>query len=558
MLIQLQIRNFVIIDQLDLQFEQGMTVLTGETGAGKSILIDALGLILGDKAEASMIRDNQDKTELVATFSITGIPQIQQILDEQEIAMDDHELSIRRVVSRDGRSRAFVNSSPVPVQLLRTLGEHLIDIHGQHAHQSLMNRNAQRALLDSYAAHAAELAAVNNSWQEWSMATRQLAQISTATGDHEATINLLKYQIQELDDLNLQEDESVHLEEDFKRLSNASRLQQTSQNVLSSLGENDLSADTLLNNALRELKEIVKFDPALNTVIELLDNASIQLNEAVTELKSCAERFESDPEQLHQIEKRLDLLHDMARKHHVPVQQLAEHLRQLQSQLDLLIGNREAVDKLVQQQQQTLAKYQQAAEKLSRSRTKAAKSMAADVTTQLRGLGMPEGQFIITLIRTDSDTPQSGGTDQAEFQVSMNPGQLPQPLRKVASGGELSRISLAIQIISKEEQGIPTLIFDEVDAGIGGGTAEIVGKLLQDLARHTQVFCVTHLAQVASQGHQHLQVSKQIGEGTTHVLVKALRGESRIDEIARMLGGVRISDKSRAHAKEMLTQLKKV
>lgn len=556
MLIQLQIRNFVIIDQLDLQFGEGMTVLTGETGAGKSILIDALGLILGDKAEISMIRDNQDKAELVATFNIASVTQLHKILDEQAIEADDKELTIRRVVSRDGRSRAFVNSSPVPIQLLRTIGEILIDIHGQHEHQSLMNRSAQRSLLDSYAAHEPELTAVNSAWNEWNSATRQLAQTSTASSDHESSINLLKYQIQELDDLNLEPGEHVRLEEDFKRFSNASRLQQASHNVLFSLHENELSVDATLNTAIRELKEIVKYDPALNTVIELLDNASIQLAEAINELKSCATRFESDPEQLHKIEKRLDLLHDMSRKHHVPVQQLAEHLQQLQDKLDLLVGSREAVSKLLQQQQQALVQYHQAAVKLSKSRIKSSKLMAQEVSSQLRALGMPDGQLIINVTQPDTENPQSSGPDLVEFLVSMNPGHAPQPLRKVASGGELSRISLAIQIISRDEKGIPTLIFDEVDAGIGGGIAEIVGKLLQGLARHNQVFCVTHLAQVASQGHHHLQVSKQTAAGTTQIQVNPLRGEQRVDEIARMLGGIRISDKTRAHAKEMLAQLK--
>jgi len=557
MLIQLQIQNFVIIDQLDLQFENGMTVLTGETGAGKSILIDALGLVLGDKAETAMIRDNQDKAEIAAIFNIEKSAQILQILDEQAITVDDNELTIRRVISRDGRSRAFVNSSPVPVQILKTLGELLIDIHGQHAHQSLMNRNAQRGLLDSYAAHTAELEAVNNAWSLWHTASRQLAQTGSTSGNHEATIALLQYQVRELEGLHLEAGEHSRLEEDFKRLTNASRLQQTSATVLASLEESEISVEAGLHNAIRELKDIARFDSSLSTVIELLDTASIQLAEAVTELKSCSSRFESDPEQLLQVGARLDLLHDMARKHHVPMQQLAEHLQQLQGQLDQLNNSSATVSKLLQQQAQAQALYQQAAKKLSSSRARAAKAMAREVSTQLHGLGMPDARFIIEITPSGDEAPQSGGYDQVEFLVSMNPGHVPQALRKVASGGELSRISLAIQIVSKDEQAIPTLIFDEVDAGIGGGTAEIVGKLLQDLARHSQVFCVTHLPQVASQAHQHFQVSKQTAKGTTEVLVNPLRGDARIDEISRMLGGVKISDKTRAHAKEMLAQLAK-
>ncbi len=557
MLIQLQILNFVIIDQLDLQFESGMTVLTGETGAGKSILIDALGLVLGDKAETSMIRDGQDRAEIVATFSLDKTGTIHDILEEQAIRSDKDELVLRRVISRDGRSRAFVNSSPVPVQLLKTLGEYLIDIHGQHAHQSLMNRTAQRALLDCYAAHTPELAAVSNAWNDWNLTTRQLAQSGSASGDHEATITLLKYQVQELEDLSPGADEYATLEEDFKRLSNASRLQLASSAVLATLDEDDISVNTTLNNTIRELREISRFDPGLNAVIELLDNASIQLGEAVTELKSCTSRFESDPEQLDRISKRLDLLHDMARKHHVPVHQLLQHLQQLQGQLDQLQNSRDALGELREKQGHALVTYGHAATKLSASRSRAAKSMAKEISTRLQGLGMPEGQFSINISANESDLPQSGGNDVVEFLVSMNPGQAPQPLRKVASGGELSRISLAIQIISKDEHGIPTIIFDEVDAGIGGGTAEIVGKLLNNLAQHHQLFCVTHLAQVASQAHHHYQVSKHVTAGSTLVEVRPLLRNERVEEIARMIGGIRISDKTRAHAREMLVDLVK-
>jgi DNA repair protein RecN (Recombination protein N) len=461
------------------------------------------------------------------------------------------------VISRDGRSRAFINSSPVQIQLLKTLGEYLIDIHGQHAHQSLMNRHAQRALLDSYAAHSDLLESVRSAWQSWNTATRQLAETRSTAGDHESTISLLQYQVQELEDLSPQQDEYEQLEQEHKRLANVSRLQLTTSNILTSLNENEASVDATLHNAIRELKDLIRFEPGLNGAIELLDNASIQLTEAITELKSCCTRFESDPEQLDRVEKRLDRLHDTARKHHVPVQNLATHLLQLQGQLDRLVNSREAVSTLLQEQAKALTNYQQSAQKLSKSRVKAAKRMAEEVSSRLRGLGMPEAHFIAQLTQGESDTPQAGGIDQIEFLVSMNPGQAPQPMRKVASGGELSRISLAIQIISKDEHGIPTLIFDEVDAGIGGGTAEIVGKLLNELAQHHQLFCVTHLAQVASQAHHHFQVSKQALAGNTLVVVRPLVGEERVDEIARMIGGVRISEKTRAHAKEMLADLAK-
>ena len=554
MLIQLHISHFVIIDQLDLHFENGMTVLTGETGAGKSILIDALGLVLGDKAETSMIRDGQDRAEIVATFLAGQSGPVRDILEEQAIAAEDNELVLRRVISRDGRSRAFINSSPVPIQLLKMLGEHLIDIHGQHAHQSLMNRHAQRTLLDSYGAHPDLQSAVRTCWQTWNTANRLLAEASTVSGDHESTITLLKYQVQELEELAPEDDEYDRLDEDYKRLANVNRLQLTTNTILADLNENDLAVDTTLHNAIRELKDLTKFDSGLNTAIELLDNASIQLAEAITELKACNSRFESDPEQLNRVEKRMDRLHETARKHHVPARQLATHLQQLQNQLDQLVNSREAVRRLLQEKAQALTQYQQTALKLSKSRIKAAKKMAEEVSLRLRGLGMPEAQLLIQMTQGESETPQHGGIDQVEFLVSMNPGQAPQPMRKVASGGELSRISLAIQIISKDEHGISTLIFDEVDAGIGGGTAEIVGKLLKELAQHHQLFCVTHLAQVASQAHHHFQVSKQSVADNTQVVVKPLLREERVDEIARMIGGIRISEKTRAHAKEMLAE----
>jgi len=552
MLKQLHIRNFVIIDEVDLQFDPGMTVFTGETGAGKSILIDALGLILGDKTDSSLIREDGDQAEIVATFDVADTPAIKSVLDEQAIEIEDDELTIRRIISRDGRSRAFVNSSQIPVQLLRDLAEHLIDIQGQHAHQSLMKRSVQRNLLDYYARHLNELNEVKDAYQDWNAATKQLARLSAESNDHESTIALLQYQVQELDDLALERGEYDSLDEEYKRLANASRLLETGHSVLGSLKEDEHSIDAQLHHAVRNLKELLKFDTSLSNVIELLESASIQLTEAIDELGSYTDRMDIDPERLNAIEKRLATLMDMSRKHHIRPQELVEHLHKLHGRLEQFQRDRSSIDKLLQEQARSLARYQQAAVKLHKSRGKAANSMAAAITAQLQGLGMPDGRFSIEISQADPELPQAEGADQVEYQVCLNPGQPQLPLRKVASGGELSRISLAVQITCKDEKTIPTLIFDEVDAGIGGGTAEIVGKLLNQLSRQHQVFCVTHLPQVAAQGDHHIQVSKVTDKKATYANVTPLQANERVEEIARMLGGIRISDKTRAHAKEML------
>jgi len=552
MLKQLHIQNFVIIDELDLHFLDGMTVFTGETGAGKSILVDALGLILGDRAETSIIRDGKDRTEIAAIFSIDTLPHLNAVLDDQAIEIDGDELLIRRIISRDGRSRAFINNSQVTVQALRTVGEYLIDIHGQHAHQSLMRKTVQRTLLDQYARHTDILEIVGNAFLAWHTATARLEEINSGTRDHEATLALLQYQVQELDELAPAEGELDRLDEEYRRLANANRLMETGQGILEQMIESEHSVGTQLHHAIRDLRDMLKFDASLNKIIELLDNASIQLSEAGDELKRYVDRLDIDPGQLSRLEKRLDALHDAARKHHIQPQDLTGHLQALRTRLEQLENNQETIIKLQQAQKQALNQYQDAALKLHESRVSAATAMSKIISGRLRELGMTDGSFHIDVARQESVTPQAEGIDQVEYLVSLNPGQALQPLRKVASGGELSRISLAIQINTRNEKGIPTLIFDEVDAGIGGGIAEIVGKLLKDLSSRHQIFCVTHLPQVASQGDHHIQVHKQTDMKSTFTKVTPLQAEERVEEIARMLGGVSISEKTRAHAKEML------
>ncbi|MEJ2760310.1 MAG: DNA repair protein RecN [Gammaproteobacteria bacterium] len=552
MLTQLHIRNFAIIDELELALRSGMTVLTGETGAGKSILLGALGLLLGDRAETAVIRPGADRAEVSAIFDVRDNEEIRTLLDEQALETEGGELMIRRVVNRDGPSRAFVNGAPATAQLLKALGERLVDIHGQHAHQSLMKRDVQRALLDACAGHNDLLAEVRRGWEDWQRASKALAELCDDGQDRDARQELLQYQVRELEELAPGAEEFDALEEEYKRLANGSRLLETGRSLLELLHENDESVHSRLGYAQRELSELQRLDPALDQVADLLGGALIQLDEGANELRGYLERLDPDPERLNAAEQRLDALHGAARKHRVRPQELARHLRQLQEQLQRLLHGQEAVEALEREQNEALERYRAAAARLHQSRIKAAAAMGAAVSKQLQRLGMPEGGLSVEVRESDADTPQVDGADQVEFLISLNPGQPPQPLRKVASGGELSRISLAIQVVCREDRRIPTFIFDEVDAGIGGGVAEIVGNLLHGLTATHQVFCVTHLPQVAAQGDHHLLVEKSSKRDSTRTRVIPLDAKRRVEEIARMLGGRKITEKTREHAHEML------
>ena len=552
MLKQLHISNLAIIDRLDMEFGADMTVLTGETGAGKSILIDALGLTLGDRADTTIIRSNKERAEIIATFDISGIPNVAKILHEQAIIVEDDELILRRVISRDGRSKALANSSQVPLQTLRILGSYLVDIHGQHEHQSLMHKKTQLALLDNFAGHDQFLNDVRQAYSDWNTATNMLAMLTEDSKNHEANIALLKYQINELEELALTDNEFDLLKEEHKRLANTNHLLDVIQSVTNLLEGNEHAINRQMSQILRELKEARKIDPSLTRMIELMDNAMIQLSEGIDETRQYAENLDLDPRQLQLTENRLNALHDMSRKHKIQPQQLIEHLQSLQKRLDLLQHNQDTIKELLKQQSMALTQYIESAENLHESRKKASKSLANAISGQLQQLGMPDGKLCIDVRQSDTERPQYDGSDQTEFMVSLNPGLDLQPLRKIASGGELSRISLAIQVICKDEKTIPTLIFDEVDTGIGGRIAEIVGNLLSKLALNYQVLCVTHLPQVASQSNHHLQVQKSTAKKVTVTSVRELDMDEKIEEIARMLGGVKISDKTRAHAREML------
>lgn len=552
MLKQLLIRNFAIIEELDLQLKPGMTVFTGETGAGKSILIGALGLVLGDRADTTIIRAGCERTEISASFELSDNDDVAKLLEEQAIAVDDNEIIIRRVVSNDGRSRAFINSTPVPVNLLRTIGEHLIDIHGQHAHQSLMKREAQRLLLDDYGGYKKELTAVVDACNEWQQLQQKIVELSGAAEDHNAQLTLLRYQVQELESLAAEAGEYETLRDEYRLLDNANRLIELTQQAMQAVTEDEYSLDSKLATTIKALQEARQFDDSLGNVIELLEGAAIQLSEAGDELRLYLGKVEPDPQRLQTVEKRLSDLHDMARKHNIPSQQLADYFDRLQEQLFAMENSQHLLAELEQKRKRCLTDYQQAANLLHQCRQKTAKKISAEVTTKLETLGMSGGQFLITIEEQSEHQPSSHGHDLIDFLVSANPGHPPQTLRKVASGGELSRISLAIQVISNNDKVIPTLVFDEVDAGIGGGVAETVGKLLHSLTDKHQVFCVTHLAQVAALGDQHLQVQKSSQKKITRTEVAELDDDARVEEIARMLGGIKITEQSRKHAKEML------
>ena len=553
MIKRLHIRNFAIIDEIEMEFNAGMTVLTGETGAGKSILIDALGLILGDRAEINVIRDGCDQAEITAVFGVQGNPAVLDLLAEQSITTEENELYIRRIIAGDGRSRAFLNNSPVTAQLLRTIGETLIDIHGQHSHQSLTKPEIQRQLLDAYGNYPGQLNTVKTAYEQWQEATTGLQSLLEDNTDQDAAMTLLRYQIDELRGINPGPGEYESLDEEHRRLANSNRLLEATQNALQMLREDDGSICSRVGSITSELRTLQKYDESLANLIRILDDASIQLDEASDELRSYIDNVPGDPERLEEVESRVSLMHQMARKHRIQPGELAGYLADQEQKLESMENNRKIIDELLTIQNEALNRYKTAAEKLHQSRTRAAKKMAADITAILAELGMPNGKFSISLEYLTDAIPRSYGVDRIEFLVTTNPGMGLQPLRKIASGGELSRISLAIQVIGNKDKGISSLIFDEVDAGIGGGVAEIVGRLLHKLAEHRQVFCVTHLPQVASQGDHHLLVNKQSTKTSTTTSVNELAAEERIEEIARMLGGMKITEQTRKHAKEMLS-----
>ncbi|WP_137938833.1 DNA repair protein RecN [Chitinivorax sp. B] len=549
MLLTLRIRDFVIVDKLQLNFKPGFTVLTGETGAGKSILIDALGLVLGERAEPGVVRAGTDKAEIEAEFDIVQLAELQRWLTEQALEGDEHCLLLRRTVDVGGRSRAFINGRSATLQQLKEVGEHLVDIHGQHAHQSLLKQDAQRAMVDGYADLLELAGEVRTAWQSWQALRRTRLEWEKNAAAYAAEREQLQWQVKELGALALTPEVWRDLQNEHARLSNAASLLEGAQFGLEMISENEPSAAGVVGAVLSRLQPLVEFDPALGETIELLESADVQLREAAYGLRHYLQRADLDPQRLKEVESRLDAIHSTARKYRVSEEALGELQQAKQQRLDELGGD-DADDGLLQRELAAEAQYCKLATMLSRKRQVAAKELGARVTTEMQHLAMASGRFEIVLKPLNEGSIT--GLEQIEFLVSANAGMAPRSLAKVASGGELSRISLALQVVASSVASVPVLVFDEVDVGIGGRVAEIVGQLLKRLGGAHQVLCITHLPQVAARGDQQWQVAKHMTNGATLSSIRELDTSERIAEIARMLGGVAITDTTLKHAEEML------
>lgn len=556
MLVHLSVHNYAIVEHLDLELDAGMSVISGETGAGKSIMLDALGLALGDRADSGVVRPGADKADILASFDLHDIPEARAWLAERDLGHNqdqDGPCILRRVITAEGRSRGYINGSPCPQADLKALGELLIDIHNQHEHQSLLKPETHRRLLDEYAGSQELARQVLLAAQRWKQTKNELQRISSLGDEQRARHQLLSYQLEELDNLALGENELDQLELEHKNLTNAESLLSACRLVIEQCSENDAgNVLSALTSSLSRLSAFQGQPGALSEASNLLASAQIQVEEAVGELNRFLDHFDADPERLRHMEERLDAIYTLARKHRIQPTELGAMQQQLFEELESLNADDQAAERLSGELLAFERHYQEKAEELSTLRNNAASQLAAAVEVEMQTLGMPGGRFTIKLSANSNSEPHPNGLEQLEFLVSANPGQPLKALAKVASGGELSRISLAIQVITAQTSRVPTLVFDEVDVGIGGPTAEVVGQLLRKLGDRGQVLTVTHLPQVAAQGHQHLFVHKVRGNDATRTAVSKLTPAERVEEIARMLGGVDLTEESLAHARQMV------
>ncbi|WP_068714453.1 DNA repair protein RecN [Vibrio tritonius] len=550
MLAHLSVNNFAIVKSLQLELASGMTTITGETGAGKSIAIDALSLCLGGRAEASIVRQGESKTEVCATFILDNNVNATRWLEDNEL-LDGKDCILRRIITKEGRSRAFINGSPVPLSQLKSLGQLLINIHGQHAHQQLMKNEYQLTMLDQYAGHTELLKKTRLAYQDWRQANNQLKQLKENSQNNLAQLQLLEYQIKELNELAIAEDEFGELEQEYKRLSNSGDLAINCQKAIELIYEGEeVNALSILQSASSTLVELAELDNSLSTLPNMVSEAMIQLEEANSELRNYLDSIDVDPERMAFVEERYSRIMSLSRKHHVLPEELYQHHQDLLSQIAQLDCSDE---KMAEYEQDVAAKYQALvtrAEKLHKSRSRYAKELDKLISQSMHELSMEHAQFRIEV--NSQEHPSPLGFDAVTFLVSTNPGQPLQPIAKVASGGELSRMSLAIQVITAQKVDTPSLIFDEVDVGISGPTAAVVGKMLRKLGESTQVLCVTHLPQVAGYGHNQMFVAKQTKAGKTETQMVKLNQEQRIAELARLLGGSEITPTTLANAKELL------
>ena len=558
MLTQLTINNFAIVRQLEIELAKGMSVITGETGAGKSIAIDALGLCLGQRIETSMVREGQERAEICATFFIEPTNPAYQWLQEQELQDPDNpsDCILRRVINADGRSKAFINSTPVSASQLKEIGQYLIHINGQHASQLLLKNDYQLQLVDTFAHHNDLLVQMREDYRAWKNLQTQVKTFQQKVAENEAKKQLLQYQVEELDEFALRPNEYLELEEDQRRLSNSEQLTQLSQSALQLLSENEtVSIDSMLYRATQYIDELSDLDPRYASVQTMLNDALIQVQEATSEVQHLASHIEQDPMLLQEIEQRFGQVLQLARKHNVKPEELVEWHQKLKAELTALLDFSESEERLILEEKAAFEKMQHTAKQLHESRCQAAEKLAQQVTHSIKGLAMENAEFFIE-VNSDLTKVTANGADNIVFTLRSNLGQQAQPLAKVSSGGELSRISLAIQVLTSDQSAIPTLVFDEVDVGISGKTASVVGKLLRQLGDKCQVLCVTHLPQVACHGHHQFNVEKFTIDDKTETKMTALSQEERVPALARLLGGSEITELALANAQEMLDLVK--
>ncbi len=553
MLDTLHVRNFATIEDMAIEFRGQMTVLTGETGAGKSILIDALGSALGDRGQRIKVRHGSDSAEITAVFNVADNPPARSLLATWKIEDHDQDCIIRRQITADGRSRAFINGTPVPLRSLQELGAQLVDVHGQHAQHSLLRMEVQRQLVDEYGGHDEILQALRSAYLTWRDTQQRLQSIATSVLDRPAQLELLRYQVHELANLDIPLAETDKLLEEHRVLCNLGNITECCAAVYGGLDDNESGLVTRTVRLVRDLENVVTLDERLLPVVELLDNARIHLTEAGDELGRYLESLNADPERLRLLEEKISLLHALARKHNVAIGGLAGTLNELNERLATLERSAGEIDELRQRSAHTLAAYRERSAALHQQRRQTAAALCEAVNRQLGHLGLGEAEIVIEVALDSASPPSACGDDRVEFLFKSGRGQTPLPLGRIASGGELSRISLAIEVSAAHVKGVPTLVFDEVDVGIGGGIAEVVGKQLRQLSENRQILCITHLPQVASQGHHHYKVAKNNLGGKTLTLVQELGHQERIDEVARMLGGLNITPQTLAHAREMLS-----
>jgi DNA repair protein RecN (Recombination protein N) len=551
MLTSLYVRHFAVVEAAEVAFGPGLTVVSGETGAGKSLLVDALMLLAGARADSGMVRAGSDRAELAAEFDLAELPEARDWLQREELD-EDGGCQLRRVIRAEGSSKAWINGRPANARQLGELAALLVEIHGQHEHQALLSRSHQLALLDAYAGHDDLLAQVRDSAVQWRELGARMRKLSGGD-DRGQRIELLRHEIGELEKWSLPPAELDELEANHKRLANAGRLAEGTAGVVELLdGDSEFALRRALGRAHAELGKLAALDGQLTPLLELLDNAGIELGEAADGLARYAQDVDLDPERYTEVDNHLARLHELSRRHRLPVAELHDRLAALHAELVELEGAGDALEQLAAQRQRLQDDYVSAAARLSDARATAAARLGDEVSVLMAELGMAGGLLRVELEPAAGGEPDPQGLERCELLVSANPGQPPRPLRKVASGGELARISLAIEVATLGKDTVGSMIFDEVDTGIGGAVAEVVGQNLRALGAQRQVLCVTHLPQVAAQGHAHLRVSKHSDGDSTRTQIERLDAAGRRDELARMLGGVEITRETRAHAKQML------